>query len=46
MPSLRNVLYYLEAADLRHVAEAMMYSAGFVDGTVDLWGGEDNDDPR
>ncbi|MEV7177763.1 hypothetical protein [Kitasatospora sp. NPDC093679] len=44
--SLRNVLYYLEEADMRHVAEAMMFSAGFVDGTVDLWGGEGEDDPR
>ncbi|MEW1914233.1 hypothetical protein AB0442_38460 [Kitasatospora sp. NPDC085895] len=44
--SLRNVLYYLEEADMRHVVEAMMFSAGFVDGTVDLWGREGKDDPR
>ncbi|MET9618225.1 hypothetical protein [Kitasatospora indigofera] len=44
--SLRNVLYYLEEADMRHVAEAMMYSGGFVDATADLWGGEGADDHR
>ncbi|MFJ5927728.1 hypothetical protein ACIQF6_34545 [Kitasatospora sp. NPDC092948] len=44
--SLRNVLHYLDEADMRHVAEAMMFSAGFVDGTVDLRGGEGEGDPR
>ncbi|MGA5824242.1 hypothetical protein ACPC54_41155 [Kitasatospora sp. NPDC094028] len=44
--ALRYVLYRLDPDDVRHVAEAIMHSAGFLDATADLWGGEPEDGPR
>ncbi|WP_030273677.1 hypothetical protein [Streptomyces sp. NRRL B-24484] len=39
--SLRNTLYDLDEDHMRPVAEAMMYAAGFLDGSADPWGNED-----
>ncbi|MFE2352041.1 hypothetical protein [Kitasatospora cineracea] len=38
--SLRNVLYELTGDHVRLVAEAMMYAAGYLDGSADPWGNE------
>ncbi|MFJ1757896.1 hypothetical protein [Kitasatospora sp. NPDC088134] len=38
--SLRNVLHQLTGEHLRLVLEAMMYAAGYMDGSADPWGHE------
>ncbi|MFE3113895.1 hypothetical protein ACFXG8_40470 [Kitasatospora indigofera] len=39
--SLRNTLYDLDEDHMRLVVEAMMYAAGYLDGSADPWGNED-----
>ncbi|WP_282204959.1 hypothetical protein [Kitasatospora fiedleri] len=41
--SLRNVLPELDGEHVAFVAEAVMYAAGYLDGSADPWG---NEDPR
>ncbi|MFD7735613.1 hypothetical protein ACFV6F_35155 [Kitasatospora phosalacinea] len=44
--TLRFALHPLEEDHARHVAEAVLHSAGFLDATADPWGGEPENRPR